>query len=286
MPKSEVYPVKLSQAQRTSLTICTRIRNNLKERLKEVGDGTQLVSFTRRELEKIYEEVDFSAVYAPPPHKRRLIEVLHKLGDLLESTDANRPDTGLRKTAPRTGTVVFQFKITLREVSPPVWRRIQITDCTLAELHEYIQAAFGWEDSHLHDFTIEGERFGQIPLDYAEYEEDLIDETRVLVSRCVPKSGRKTRWMYTYDYGDNWQHEVVFEGFPPFDPEQQYPVCLEGARACPPEDCGGPWGYPDYLAAITDPTHEQHEDLLAWRGPFDPEAFDARQATLEMRKLR
>jgi len=284
VPKPENYPLKLTHPQRVSLSICTRIRKNLKDRLTESGEGTQIISFSKKELEKIFDEIDISAVYAPPPHKKRLVEVMHKVGDFLESISEKRSDPTLRKTAPREGTLVFQFKITLLEVNPPVWRRIQIVDCTLADFHEFIQGAFGWEDCHLHDFTIEGDRYGQIPLDYAEYEEGLIDETPVLISKCVPKTGRRTRWNYTYDYGDNWQHEILFEGFPPFDSQQKYPVCLEGKRACPPEDCGGPWGYPDYLAAICDPKHEMHEDLLNWRGPFDPEAFDAKKATRDMRK--
>ena len=82
-----------------------------------------------------------------------------------------------------------------------------------------------------------------------------------------------------------WRHEVLFEGFPPSNPKVKYALCLEGERACPPEDCGGPWGYADYLAAIADPKHEQHEEMLEWRGPFDPEAFDAKKATKEMRKV-
>ena len=78
----------------------------------------------------------------------------------------------------------------------------------------------------------------------------------------------------------------MFEGFPPSDPKAKYPLCLEGERACPPEDCGGVSGYVDYLAAIADPKHELHEEMLEWRGPFDPEAFDAKWATKEMRKLK
>jgi hypothetical protein len=80
--------------------------------------------------------------------------------------------------------------------------------------------------------------------------------------------------------------DVLFEGFPPIDPKAKSPICLEGARACPPEDCGGPWGYAEYLAAIADPQHEEHEEMLEWRGPFDPEVFDANQATKEMKKVK
>jgi hypothetical protein len=111
-----------------------------------------------------------------------------------------------------------------------------------------------------------------------------VDESNVLLSKLIPKSGRRSKWIYEYDFGDGWRHEALFEGFPPADPKAKYPLCLEGERACPPEDCGGPGGYAGYLVAIADPRDEQHEEMLQWRGPFDPEAFDAKKVTKEMRK--
>jgi hypothetical protein len=159
---------------------------------------------------------------------------------------------------------------------------MQVPDGTLADLHEYLQAAFGWWNYHLHQFAIDGERYGPPARDDMDFGLEMIDETEVPLSQLIPKSGRKSRWLYEYDFGDGWRHEILFEGFAPADPEAKYPQCVEGERACPPEDCGGPWGYADYLA---DPHHERHEELLAWRGPFDPEAFDAKQATRAMRKV-
>jgi hypothetical protein len=100
----------------------------------------------------------------------------------------------------------------------------------------------------------------------------------------VPKNGQPKRWLYEYDFGDDWRHEVLFEGHPKPEKKRAYPWCVEGERACPPEDCGGPFMYAEYLEAITNPNHEQHEELLAWRGPFDPEAFDIKKATRVMRR--
>ena len=191
-----------------------------------------------------------------------------------------------RKTAPKTGDLIYQFKVTLLDIKPAIWRRIQVPDCTLADLHEYIQAAFGWWNYHLHQFDIDGERYGPPAPDDMDFGLEMIDETDVPLSKLIPKSGRKSRWVYEYDFGDGWRHEVLFEGFVAVDPKAKYPQCVEGARACPPEDCGGPWGYADYLAAIADPQHERHDELLEWRGPFDPEAFDAKKATKEMRKVK
>jgi Plasmid pRiA4b ORF-3-like protein len=214
--------------------------------------------------------------------------VLHKVVDLCAEDRAGlfgeeSPKT--RRTAPKEGAVLYQFKITLLHTKPPIWRRIQVLDCTLADLHEYIQAAFGWENYHLHLFEIDGERYSQSSEEGDDFNADCKDEMDVLLSKLIPTLGRRSRWIYEYDFGDYWRHEVLFEGFPPSEPKAKYPLCLEGDRACPMEDCGGPRGYADYVAAIANPKHEQHEEMLKWRGPFDPEAFDAKKATSEMRKV-
>jgi len=176
--------------------------------------------------------------------------------------------------------LLFQFKITLLEIKPPIWRRVQVLDCTLAVLHEVIQAAMGWENSHLHQFIVDKVRYG-VP----EPELNLKNEAKVLLSQIVPKGGKGFRFRYEYDFGDSWIHDVVFEGCSPNDAGQNFPVCLKGSRACPPEDSGGPWGYDDFLEAITDPKHERHGELLDWMGgAFDPEEFDAKTATVAMMK--
>ena len=184
-----------------------------------------------------------------------------------------------RKRRPTKSGLLYQFRITLLNIKPAIWRRIQVTDCTLTDLHEYIQAAFGWWDYHLHRFEIDGVRSSQPAPDGDDFDLEFEDETQVILSNLLPKSGERTWWIYEYDFGDGWRHDVLFEGCPPLDPKMKYPLCLEGERACPPEDCGGPSGYVDYLAAISDPNHEQHEEMLEWRGPFDPEAFDLEKAT-------
>jgi hypothetical protein len=197
----------------------------------------------------------------------------------------SRP-TRLRPAKPKTD-VLMQFKITLDDVEPPVWRRIQIHDTTLDTLHEYIQAAFGWWNYHLHQFEINGEHYGDPGLlddDFSETSGH--DSTTTLLSDLVPGDGSRFRFHYEYDFGDGWGHEVVFEGFPQAEKRRKYPLCMEGARACPPEDVGGPWGYAEYLEAIADPRHERHEEFMEWRGPFDPQEFDAKQATREMRSVK
>lgn len=136
----------------------------------------------------------------------------------------------------------------------------------------------------MHEFQIEGESYSLPATGSSDLEDEFLDETQVLLSQLIPKSGQQARWDYEYDFGDGWRHEVLFEGLPPKDPKAKYPLCVEGERACPPEDCGGPFGYVNYLKAIANPKHKQHKEMLKWRGNFDPEEFDAQQVTEEMRE--
>ena len=286
---SETYPLKLTQQQRETLLNYTQLNRTLESKIKQAGEGTQIVGVTWNELNKLNDETGQAAVYAPSVHKKRLLAVQARLIKSFEAEHAEvfgwmSPKTRKRRLT-KSG-LVYQFKITLLDIKPAIWRRIQVPDCTLTDLHECIQAAFGWWNYHLHQFEIDGVRYSQPAPDGDDFDMDFEDETQVVLSNLLPKSAKRTRWIYEYDFGDDWRHEVLFEGFPPLDPKVTYPLCLEGERACPPEDCGGSWGYVDYLAAIADPNHEQHEEMLEWRGTFDPEAFDPRKATMKMRKVK
>jgi hypothetical protein len=283
---SHTYPLKLTPQQRETLLEHTHLIGKLKKKIEQAGEGTQIVPVTWNELHTLNDETGQAAVNARRPHKKRLMAVMSRVVKFFEEEHAevfalDVPTPAKRRPA-RTDRL-FQFKITLLDIKPAIWRRIQVPDCTLLDLHHYIQAASGWENYHLHQFEIDGVRYSP-PAPYGD-DLDFEDETDVLLSKLLPKTAKRTRWIYEYDFGDGWRHEVVFEGTPPADPKAKPPRCLEGERACPPEDCGGPWGYGDYLAALANPRHDQHEEMLEWRGPFDSEAFDAKQATKEMRKV-
>lgn len=164
---------------------------------------------------------------------------------------------------------VHQLKATIRDTKPPVWRRVAVTSTiTLAGLHDVLQAAFGWMDCHLHEFDINGSTFGMADVDDWN-EEPAADERGV---RLCDVAGEGTRFEYWYDFGDDWRHQIVVEKVMAADPKVEYPLLVTGRRACPPEDCGGTWGYENFLAAIADPNHEEHEAMLEWGGEgFDPD---------------
>ncbi len=174
--------------------------------------------------------------------------------------------------AGKKNRALYQIKVTLRDIHPPVWRRIQVwDDATLAQLHQILQIALGWEDCHLHEFVI-GRRVYSVPDPEDDlYERRVIDESRVQLREVVPRVG--TPFEYLYDFGDSARHDLLLEALVLPDPGALYPRCLAGERKAPPEDVGGSSGYADYLEAMADPQHEEHENMLQWRGPFDPELF-------------
>ena len=131
---------------------------------------------------------------------------------------------------------------------PPIWRRIQVKNCTLDKLHEHIQTAMGWTNSHLHHFRIDGTHFGDPMLMEEDFDEmNYQDSTTTKIRDVLPRGGKRFLFEYEYDFGDWWVHEVLFEGCPRAEPGVRYPLCVEGERACPPEDVGGTSGYQDFL---------------------------------------
>ena len=180
---------------------------------------------------------------------------------------------------------VYRFKIVLQNADPAIWRRIETEDVTLQQLHALIQTAMGWTNSHLHQFEIAGSRYTD-PRFMMDKLDDFgaIDYSRLRVSDLVAKHGTKLRMGYEYDFGDGWQHDVFLEKVAESEPGIRYPRCIDGSRACPPEDVGGVYGFADFVKAITNPSHSEHDNCLEWHGPFDPTDFDAAKATRRMRK--
>jgi hypothetical protein len=183
-------------------------------------------------------------------------------------------------TKKSTSDTVYQLKVTLIDSKPPIWRRVQVpSDISMAQLHAILQIVMGWTDSHLHQFVVGGQNIGIPDPDFGM---EVRNERTVKLSQCV--RGEKSKFMYEYDFGDSWQHQILIEKILTAEPGARYPICLAGKRACPPEDCGGVWGYDTLLETIRDPNNPEHDDMIEWLGgDFDPEAFDLEEINRELK---
>jgi hypothetical protein len=185
-------------------------------------------------------------------------------------------------TGRRSGKTAVQLRISLMGHTPTIWRRLLVPgEIKLAKLHPIFQAAMGWEDYHLHYFEIEDERYG-VPDEDWEIEDT--DEEGVTFVDVIKTP---MRFFYEYDFGDSWRHEVVVESIDPMPLMLKFAICLDGQRACPPEDCGGTGGYEEFLEAIANPEHEEHDDFLGWLGfAFDPERFSVAETNAALQRVR
>ncbi len=166
---------------------------------------------------------------------------------------------------------LYQIKVTLNGVKPQIWRRLLISSTTdLAELHEILQIAMGWTDSHLHQFVAGEETFG-VP--DPDFEVGTRSEDGIRIGSLLKK---EKEWItYEYDLGDGGEHTIVLEKILSYRAGERVPKCISGRRGCPPEDVGGIWGYKEFLEAYNDKKHPEHEEMVEWAGDyFDPERFD------------
>lgn len=180
----------------------------------------------------------------------------------------------------------YQFKITLADYQPLIWRRILVPEGTLDDLHEWIQTAMGWTNSHLHQFTIRRKLYGDpMLLESDMFDIQLVDSLKTSLASLFDKPRPPKKFTYEYDFGDGWLHEVAFEGLTAPPPRTKLPCCLQGERSCPPEDVGGVWGYAEFLEAIRDPQHPDHAHYLEWASDdFDAEVFEVGETTQAMRR--
>lgn len=178
--------------------------------------------------------------------------------------------------APKAPASVHELEITLCEIEPRVWRRFAVrSNITLTKLHDIVQVVMGWMDSHLHQFVTPDEtHYAPLsPYGDPDWDERVSNSGKARVQDVLPVKGAQL--VYQYDFGDGWEHVIEVVDIRPHEPGTKYPRCLAGERAGPPEDCGGPYSYPELLAALADPKHPEHEELSEWiGGKFDAEAFD------------
>ena len=185
---------------------------------------------------------------------------------------------------PKASPAIYQLKVTLIGIDPPIWRMLQVlSSIKLCCLHSAIQVAMGWTDSHLHQFEQDGKHWGAVQL-YEDEANDVVDDGSVTLASLLKSEGDSLA--YQYDFGDDWQHAVVLEKVMPVQEESKVPICLGGERRCPPEDVGGIHGYLAFLDIILDPKHQDYEEYVGWAGGHFVDGFDAKAANTKLAGMR
>jgi hypothetical protein len=182
----------------------------------------------------------------------------------------------------RRQELLYELKVELQGIDPPVWRMLQVPSrISLHKLHLVVQRAMGWQNYHLHIFYVGPRRYSEAN---SEWGPEIQDSGEVTLADVVSEENRS--FLYEYDMGDGWEHEITLQRILPAKGHER-PRCTGGARACPPEDCGGVGGYEDFLEAISDPRHEEHFTMLKWAGgKFDPEEFNAKVVDAALRRSK
>jgi hypothetical protein len=236
---------------------------------------------------------------ADQPQINQLLEFLPAVSSTLESLtqsvvehiQAGRKHSGnskLRLVRPsdeeqgpmerREPKYIFVFRISFKYIRPPIWRSVQVPGSfTLGDFHQVIQDAMGWDDAHLHEFSINHINYGSMPEDgFQDLDMELENEDAYTLDTLG--LAEKQRFVYTYDFGDDWEHQILVSKVLPVEEfseeDKRTPRCLKGKRACPPEDCGGVFGYEEVMEALAAPHKKKYRELLNWAGGFDPEYFD------------
>jgi hypothetical protein len=183
---------------------------------------------------------------------------------------------------------IYQLKVVLLGSAPPVWRRMQVSgDASLGWLHAVLQVAIGWTNSHLHQFKVGGACFSDTRHHFAEFKDDdkILEERKFTLRQIAPRE--QDSFGYEYDFGDGWEHELTVEKILPDTALFSAARCVDGARACPPEDCGGVGGYENLVKILKNRKHREHKSMKAWLGrPFDPAAFDVENTNYWLQKLK
>lgn len=180
---------------------------------------------------------------------------------------------------------IYRLHIALRGPRPPIWRRVLVPgNWSLGALHYVVQVAMGWTNSHLHQFIVGDDYISLYRV------EGITSRDSAQVTLAEIALQPKTKFVYEYDFGDSWEHDIIVEAIVSPEAERRYPVCTAGKRACPPEDCGGVYGYENLLAILSDPAHEEHDDMVAWlrqmHPGFDPEHFDLAAVNKRLARIR
>jgi hypothetical protein len=278
----ERFDLGLTETQRRTILKNADLPAHLAEPLSAQGAEERATQLTLDELDELLDRLEIAVYRAKGNEKQKVLRLVQKVAGLLGSEII--PSHVSRHRTSKKASTIFQIKMTLKGIDPPIWRRIHTPDRTLEELHEIIQVTMGWEFEHLYRFTI-----GDV--DYADpamtSDEEAEDACGTRLSTVLPIENRRPRFSYEYDFGDEWIHRLIVEERLLSKEGVKYPICVGGQRACPPEDCGGAWAYAEFVEAVGNPDHPSHEELLEWvGGEFDPDRFDQQAVNNELRRIR
>lgn len=273
----EGFEISLTDAQRKA---AAQLMPHLHDVFKPETKGRKRVSRPVEQWKELCQLIERKLVVEQGHGRTRFRNLRKAIDTALSGEETSRQNAGSIKRGSSVETpTIYRMRIDLRGVKPPIWRRIEISDCTLAKLHVAVQAAMGWTDSHLHEFLIDNNRYS-IPNPFGDGDFGVLDSTNVWLSDVV--SGEGTKLGYMYDFGDGWDHVIKVEAVEQADRSTEYPRCVTGKRNCPVEDCGGIWGYEELLEILADPNHPEYEERIEWCGEVNPEEFDAASTTQYM----
>jgi hypothetical protein len=184
---------------------------------------------------------------------------------------------------------IYVLRVSIRDSRPPIWRKLSVPgNFTLEDLHVVLQIAFGWDEEHMHSFTINSREYGMaqaLEMMTVFDDAELIDEATVRLDDLLTE---KQKFTYLYEFGDSWLHRISVSKVIPLEEgmeDSPAPRCLGGKLAAPPEDCGGIWGYEELLAILKDPDHERHGETYEWLGDWDTEAFDPEEINASLARV-
>jgi hypothetical protein len=278
--------LELTERQRQALIKCGHLYKPIQDRLKRSGEGTQLVSFTPKQVNQILNEARFREGSTSGSDQASLRSIVKAVTEVLDRDALPGRVEGKSRSKKLAPSNVYQLKITLRWADPPIWRNIQTRECTLDELHYIIQVAMGWENGHLHQFKVGSRVFGDPEILGGDFDAfDGLDSHTTWLHEILEGRKKGYSFEYEYDFGDGWIHDITFEQCTATEKTKGYPRCVDGRRACPPEDVGGVWGYDRLLAALADKREPEHDGYVGWIGKFDPERFSPTRVNKDMRKV-
>lgn len=284
-PEGYLLPTPLTPSQRERVLDEVSLSESLVRKLRDAPKGDRIVMLTWDELNELHDNTGTTFHYARGNARGMYERIMRNLANLMGDYGCGDIDAAPpRREADRRQDAAYVLQVTLEEIRPLVWRRLVVPDCSLAELHEFLQVAMGWESTHLYCFEVGDIRYSDAR--WSEGDDDDADAGVMLLSEVVERLSGARTFGYRYDFGDDWRHTITVEKISDRASHPKIPCCLQGQRACPPEDVGGVMGYEEYVEAISDPDHESYAEMLEWRGAYDPARFNRGRVNQRLRRFR